>query len=138
VSDRSACPGRTRSQRGSASVLATFLVGAVVVASLVAAWWAGAVSVRHRAGSAADLAALAAAQAWVSGQTPCGAARRLALANDGVLVGCWVEGAAVRVEVEVAARLRVLGRDWTLTSRRSAWAGPVTAVSHPTLTGPPR
>jgi len=129
--------GRGRSQRGSTSVLAAFLVCAVVVASLVVGWWAAAVSVRHRAGSAADLAALAGAQAWVSGQAPCGAARRLALANDGVLVGCRTQAAAVRVEVAATSSVRVLGRNWPLTSRRSAWAGPVTAPTDASLRGPP-
>lgn len=125
-------------ERGSATVLASFLVYSVVVLAPLAGWWAAAVSVRHRAGSAADLAALAAAQAWVNGQEPCPAARRLALANDAALVRCRVGATSAQVEVEAVTSLSFFGRDWVLRSRRPAWAGPVTPSPGAALPGPPR
>lgn len=52
-----------------------------------------AVAARHRAGGAADLAALAAAdRAWEGPEAACGAARRVALAQDAVIVWCTVHG----------------------------------------------
>ncbi|WP_443051563.1 Rv3654c family TadE-like protein [Streptomyces sp. NBC_00234] len=52
-----------------------------------------AVAVRHRAGGAADLAALAAADRALQGAAAaCGAAGRVARAQDAVLVRCAVRG----------------------------------------------
>ncbi|OCC09099.1 hypothetical protein A3Q37_05121 [Streptomyces sp. PTY087I2] len=52
-----------------------------------------AVAARHRAGGAADLAALAAADRALEGaEVACEAARRVALAQDAVVVRCAVEG----------------------------------------------
>lgn len=116
---------RSAAQRGSATVLASFVVCAVLVLGLVAGWWAGAVSLRHRAASAADLAALAGAQAWVGGGSPCPAAQQLARANGGEVVSCRVQGATVQVVVQAVTRMHVLGQAWTLTSQRNARAGPV-------------
>lgn len=116
-------------EAGSATVLATFLLSAVVVMAIVAGWWAGAVSVRHQAGTAADLAAVAGAQALVSGLAPCAAADRLARANDAEVVFCRVEGADVRVVARATAQVSVLGQVWALSARRDALAGPVTSPS---------
>ncbi|MEV1046047.1 Rv3654c family TadE-like protein [Streptomyces sp. NPDC049916] len=52
-----------------------------------------AVAARHRAGGAADLAALAAADRALDGEeAACGAARRVAMAQNAVLVRCTVHG----------------------------------------------
>jgi secretion/DNA translocation related TadE-like protein len=116
-------------ERGTATLVGTYLAGAVLVLALVLASLSSVVALRHRAGVAADLAALAGAQAWVGGQPPCPAARVLARANGGRVMECGIEADAVRVLVQSSASRQVLGRAWTLTVRRSAWAGPVTGVS---------
>ncbi len=46
----------------------------------------------HRARAAADLAALAAAQRFATGQDACPAAQSVALANGARLTGCQAEG----------------------------------------------
>ncbi|NED03583.1 helicase [Streptomyces sp. SID6648] len=52
-----------------------------------------AVAARHRAGGAADLAALAAADRALEGaEAACEAARRVALAQDAAIVRCGVQG----------------------------------------------
>ena len=114
------------SEQGSATVLATMLAGAVVVLALTVAWWAGAVSVRHRAAAAADLAAVAGAQAWVRGEPACAAARRYADANGALLVRCEVRAASLAAQVEVSRQVPVLGRTVTVSARQTAWAGPAT------------
>ncbi|WP_152978081.1 MULTISPECIES: Rv3654c family TadE-like protein [Micrococcales] len=102
--------------RGSGSVLAVALLGAImvmvvfVIAAGQAAW------AHHRARTAADLAALAAADAargLTSGE-PCAVARRVAEANGARLVGCCPpsdrgEVRDVRVEADVPAWLGRLG-----------------------------
>lgn len=117
------------SERGTATVLATYLAGVVLVLSLVLVSLASAVALRHRAGAAADVAAVAGAQAWVRGQPPCPTAQALAEANRGRVLECQIEGTAVRVVVQSSTSRQVLGRTWTLTARRSASAGPVTVAS---------
>lgn len=112
-------------ERGSATVMAAFVVCAALVLALVAGWWAGAVSLRHRAGSAADLAALAGAQELLAGRSPCPAADQLARANGARVVSCRAEAATVLVVVEATAPTSWLGQAWTLTSQRHARAGPV-------------
>ena len=111
-----------RDQRGSTSVLGLAVAGALVALCLVLAVVVAAVDVRHRAGAAADLAALAGAQAWVHGGQACTTADRVAAANGGRLTRCALTGTAVWVAV-------VVGRDapgpWRLRAEREAWAGPV-------------
>ncbi len=57
-------------ERGTATLVGTYLAGAVLVLALVLASLSSVVALRHRAGVAADLAALAGAQAWVGGPAP--------------------------------------------------------------------
>lgn len=60
---------------------------------------------RHRAATAADLAALAAAQRDVLGSpTPCAAAEEVAAANDAELIECTVRNAAADVTVGLPLR----------------------------------
>lgn len=84
------------------------------------------VTARHRAGGAADLAALAAADHAREGPaTACAAARRVAAAQHARLVRCSLSEAVADVSAEV-------GRH-PFTSRVRSRAGPPTAVSG----GPP-
>ncbi|MFF9473233.1 Rv3654c family TadE-like protein [Streptomyces roseolus] len=78
-----------------------------------------AVAARHRAGGAADLAALAAADRALWGEpVACGAARRVATAQGVELLHCRLTGA----EAEVTTRTSV--GPWTPTARSRA--GPAT------------
>lgn len=61
-----------------------------------------AVAARHRAGGAADLAALAAADRALRGEAPaCGAARQVAGAQGAEVVRCAVQGEIADVTVRV-------------------------------------
>jgi secretion/DNA translocation related TadE-like protein len=99
-----------RRDGGSATVLALTVAGLVAAAAAMTAIAASAIAVRHRAGFAADAAALAAA-AGLDGLAPCSAARRLAELNGADLSGCSVTGSVVTVSVRVAPTgvLRWLG-----------------------------
>ncbi|MGA6222740.1 Rv3654c family TadE-like protein [Streptomyces umbrinus] len=109
------------SDRGSATV---WTVGAIAVLCVVfgAVLAMGqAVVIRHRAGGAADLAALAAADRWMEGGTAaCGQAERVARAQGTRVVRCAVQGEIS--DVTVAA-----GRG-PLTAEVRARAGPVGPV----------
>jgi secretion/DNA translocation related TadE-like protein len=116
--------------------MATVVVLAVVVlvsaAAVGATLVAAAVSARHRAGTAADFAALAAAGQALSGRAvACRAARESAVANGGRLTQCELRGAVAEVRVAVS-----------LPGPLARWAAPaVTAragpVSPPAGTGVP-
>lgn len=115
-----------RPERGSATLLGVVLLAVVVMASLVVSAAASAIDVRHRAGAAADLAAVAAAEAWVQGRAACSVADAVVRRNRGRLLGCRVDGVAVAVTAEV--RRSVLGSRWTVSGQRTAWAGPITGL----------
>jgi secretion/DNA translocation related TadE-like protein len=91
-----------RDDRGSAGVLVLALAAALALIAALAAS-VGAVAVaRHRAGSAADLAALAAADRALDGeQVACGAAQRAIGGVDGVLEQCRLTGDVADVVVAV-------------------------------------
>ncbi|MHC5263810.1 Rv3654c family TadE-like protein [Streptomyces sp. UC4497] len=84
---------RGRGDRGSATVwvaMAMAAVGVVVGAVLA---MGQAIEARHRAGSAADLAALAAADHWADGRTKaCALAGRVARAQGADVVRCALRG----------------------------------------------
>ncbi|MEV4743386.1 Rv3654c family TadE-like protein [Streptomyces sp. NPDC049555] len=84
---------------------------------------------RHRAGGAADLAVLAAADHALEGQAAaCGLARRVAAAQGAAVVRCGVRGEIAEVAAEAGAG------PWTLRVR--ARAGPPEAAYVPgALTG---
>lgn len=84
-------------ERGSGTVLALGAVGALVAVLAAVLLLGGVVAARHRAESAADLAALAGAVALQRGGDPCGEAARLGAAN-GATVRCAVDGSDVVVE----------------------------------------
>ncbi len=101
-----------------------------------------AVLARHRAETAADFAALAAATTIGTGGDPCAAAREIAAANGAALLTCAVSLSAdaragtVRVEVIAHPDLPVVGRS-SVTARARAGrlpmgpAGDLTASSVP-------
>lgn len=108
-------------QRGSATVMATSVIGLLLTLG-AGLGVATALFVDHRvAQSAADLAALAAAQTLADGGDGCAAGARVASANRAVLIDCRVMGREVRVIVEVEGP-RWLGQ--TANLRAEARAGP--------------
>ena len=75
--------------RGSAGLLAAWVGALVVLAAVLAVSWGGVVLARHRAGSLADLAALAAARSAELGSAePCSAAVEVVAAAGGRLESC--------------------------------------------------
>ena len=111
---------RRRGEDGAATSLVLVVVAALVVATL-GATAVGQVMVAHRrAGSAADLGALAGAVALQRGQDGCAAARRLVARADARLRRCQVSDEEVRITV--AVDLAVAGRRVVVGAR--AHAGP--------------
>jgi len=100
-----------RTERGSASVLMTGIVGVVVALSSAALLIAGYAVGYHRARSAADLSALSGAVAFQQGRDACAQARQTARQNGARVERCDLVGDAIdfviTVRVSVAARSRV-------------------------------
>lgn len=93
-----------RPERGAATVLVLALTALLLLVGL-AATGVAAVVVSHRSTqSAADLAALAGAQAAGRGVDPCGAAASVARDNGAELTGCELLGRDVLVSVRRTAR----------------------------------
>ncbi|MQA83095.1 MAG: hypothetical protein GEV03_00335 [Streptosporangiales bacterium] len=118
-------------QRGSATIWVLTLA-AVLWSIAVAVMVVGqARAVRHRAGAAADLAALAAARhALVWGSGACKPAGAVARVNGGTLVACTVRDRTVDVVVEVPfGRLGSIVGERTVRAR--ARAGPTRLSSEP-------
>ncbi|MBZ4318214.1 Rv3654c family TadE-like protein [Streptomyces huiliensis] len=94
----------TGRERGSASVWTAVAVTALCAVFLGLLAMSQAVLARHRAGGAADLAALAAADHALLGQeAACGFARRVAEAQRAAVVGCLVTGEIAEVAAEAGA-----------------------------------
>jgi secretion/DNA translocation related TadE-like protein len=97
-----------------------------MLVGVVAALRSTAVLARHRAESAADFAALAAAGQIGVSVGACAAAGRVAAANGAALVGCRVDLASdgrsgvVDVEVRLAVRLPIAGRQQIVATARAA------------------
>lgn len=90
--------------RGSGTVWAVVVIALLVSFALGAAAVGGAVVTRHRAAGAADLAALAAADAVADAATePCGRAAVVAERHGGLLIACTVNGMVVDVVVRLPA-----------------------------------
>ncbi|WP_306318535.1 MULTISPECIES: Rv3654c family TadE-like protein [unclassified Streptomyces] len=82
-----------RSDRGSATVWVAVAMAAVGVVFGAVLAMGQAVEARHRAGAAADLAALAAADHWTEGRTrACALAERVARAQGAGVVRCVLHG----------------------------------------------
>ncbi|MBA3524717.1 MAG: flp pilus-assembly TadE/G-like family protein [Geodermatophilaceae bacterium] len=85
-----------------------------------------AVLARHRAESAADLAALAAAGAAPQGaDSACGQAERVAAGMNARLDSCRLVGLVAEIQVSVTTELAVVGE---ATAHGRARAGPVSAT----------
>jgi len=99
--DRSRLLDRLRNDRGAGTVLALALVLAVVAVGLSGVGLAAALTARQRVIGAADLAALAAADAasGAIGGVPCDIAAGVARANAARLTGCEMDGLVVSVTV---------------------------------------
>lgn len=113
-----------RTDRGSATVLAIVLIGALTAATLLALV-VGAVLVDHRrAQAAADLAALAGAAALQDGADACAAADGLARANGADLASCEISAGTVLVEVVLGTGFADLTGTITARSRAGPVLGP--------------
>ena len=111
-------------ERGSATVWVVALSAVLAVVGAAMVLLGAAAVARHRAGTAADLAALAAAGRAAWGEPGgCELAAEVARANSATLVACSVDARAV-VEVRVRVPVR-LGRLGVLSASGSARAGPV-------------
>jgi len=113
-----------RSDRGSATIWVLALSGVLAVLAAAVVLVGAAAVARHRAGTAADLAALAAAGRAVLGQPGgCELAAEVARANAARLVSCSIDESAV-AEVRVAVPVQ-LGKLGVHTASARARAGPV-------------
>ena len=83
-------------EEGAAVVVALALMAVVMVAAFMALVVAQQASVREQLGSAADVAALAGAQAIAD---PCEAAGQIAVANAVTLADCRAEGTDIVITV---------------------------------------
>ncbi|MDP3711680.1 MAG: pilus assembly protein TadG-related protein [Mycobacteriales bacterium] len=120
----------TRGDRGSGTVLVLCLAMVLTGTTVVLAGLGAAAVARHRAASAADLAALAAADRVLDGETAaCAAARRAGDAVGARVRACRLDGDRVTVVVEVrpAGALAGLG-----SAAATARAGPGERVGSPT------
>jgi secretion/DNA translocation related TadE-like protein len=102
-------------------VLATVLLGVLITLSLFVAVVGGAVVDHRRVASAADLAALAGAQALQDGRPGCATAGAVARRNGARLTGCTVTGPVLSLGAARTTR-SVLGH--RLVVRSTARAGP--------------
>lgn len=130
---------RPRQEHGSAAVLVTVLAGLLVMVAAASTVIAGMLVGHRQAAAAADLAALAGAQALDPAGAggvgaACGQARVVARANGARLVGCDVMGRDVLVRTSVGVR-GLLGLTWDVAGRARA-GPPATPVSAPGGRGP--
>ena len=112
---------------GSATVVMLAVIVAVLTLTASGLLLSSAVLASHRARSAADLAALAAAGVLLKGEAPpraCQAAARVVAANAGQLQRCVAVGEEVQISVAVRAGARGLG----VATARSR-AGPSLSVA---------
>lgn len=96
------CPRR---EDGAGTVLAVAMMGLLVTVTVATAGVVGVVGTHRRAQAAADLSALAGADALQDGGDPCARAAEIARRNHADLRGCEVDGWNVAVVVTASARL---------------------------------
>lgn len=114
-----------RADRGSASVWVLACSALVLLIGVATSLRTAAVLARHRAESAADFAALAAADRIGVGDDSCAAAAALAAANGAALVRCRTalgpdgRTGTVDVSVSLAVRLPVLGVERVVATARA-------------------
>lgn len=110
-----ACPAEEQPEEGSGTVLALTIIAALLVLTVVIAGLIGVVSANRRASAAADLSALAAADAYrgLTEGDPCAVAAELAERHGAHLESCTFpdrpETVEVTVAVPVAGPMGVLG-----------------------------
>ncbi|MFD0064160.1 Rv3654c family TadE-like protein [Streptomyces sp. NPDC056637] len=120
---------RESEDRGSATVWAVMAMAALGLVFGCVLTMGQAVVVRHRAGGAADLAALAAADHWMEGRKEaCAHAARVAAAQGTRLVRCAVYGEVSDVTAAAGSA--------PLTTEARARAGPAGPVSPEVPTDP--
>ncbi|HEU5038389.1 MAG TPA: Rv3654c family TadE-like protein [Nocardioides sp.] len=90
-----------RGERGSATLFAVACLAVLLLLGAALGVVAAMVRAHRVAQSAADLAALAAADVVGTGRDPCAAGSAVAAANDASLVGCDVVGRVATVSVRV-------------------------------------
>jgi secretion/DNA translocation related TadE-like protein len=126
---------RTDAERGAGSILVLCAVAVILTAAVAVTALAAGYHARHRAATAADLAALAAAGEIRSGApAACALAQTVAEANGGVLRSCDIGG--WQVVVAVAAQIRGPAT-WLPDPVRRARAAP-TSIGQVTAGGPGR
>lgn len=90
-----------REERGAVTALAVAMLGILILIAAALAVGEAMVVAHRRAQSAADLAALAAAEAIQHARDPCTAASEVATANGADLTGCTVETYDVTISATV-------------------------------------
>ena len=88
-------------QEGSATITAAGIAGALVMITLMIIYIGATTIDAHRAQVAADLAAVAAAEALYEGADACDTAAIVTGYNHAALTGCHVDGADVIVQATV-------------------------------------
>lgn len=109
-------------ERGSGTVLSVAIIGVISALALILAMLAAGFDAKHRADSAADFGALAAAESLhdpFSSRAPCEAAALVV--TDAELVSCTVRGSRVVVETQASVTFGIMAT-WRLTG--IAEAGP--------------
>ena len=109
-------------ERGAATVAVLAFVSVLLLLGAAFGVVAALVTAHRTAQSAADLAALAGAQALARGRDPCAGGAAVAAANGARLLSCEPSGAEVRVTVEVAGP-RWLGQRDDLVAEARAGPG---------------
>jgi len=111
---------RAAEDAGAATVFAATVLAAIIAVGLGGLWLGSAVVARHRAQTAADLAALAAAQLLPAGPAAaCRQAERMATVMGARLGSCSVERLDVLVRVDVT-----VGQPRGVRAEAVARAGP--------------
>ncbi|MFV0430241.1 MAG: Rv3654c family TadE-like protein [Arachnia sp.] len=116
---------RQRDERGSGTMLTVGVIGAVMATAWAAAVVTASLGQAQRALGAADLAALAAASAYATGQAPCEAAAEAAERNAAELVACDLVGRPSSFVVEVTVAMPLPKQAWFAGTQvqRSSTAG---------------
>lgn len=119
---------RIRTERGAGTALVALTAVAVMLGAVMVLTVSTYVVALHRARAAADLSALAAAQAAVTGSDGCQAARELAAAHRAGVSHCRQNGGqgsvAVSVTTTVDLRWRMPGLPATVSTTAHAGTSP--------------
>jgi len=111
-----------RRDRGAVTVLAVAMLGILILIAAALAVGESMVVAHRRAQAAADLAAVAAAQAIQHARDPCSAASDVAAANGATMTGCAVADDDVTISATVPGP-RWLGAQGDFAARARAGPG---------------